>query len=95
MVPQPVLAVLMLFPITDASEKAQKEQDTQLRVRRQTMETTQEAVIAGVHPFVCPSTLSPLPLSIKGLVNDLEEAVNSHGAALQSQRLSDTEGGHL
>ena len=34
MVPQPVLAVLMLFPITDASEKTKAEEDARLRVRR-------------------------------------------------------------
>lgn len=32
MVSQPVLAVLMLFPVTDASEKAKAEEDTRLRV---------------------------------------------------------------
>lgn len=31
MVSQPVLAVLMLFPVTDASEKAKAEEDTRLR----------------------------------------------------------------
>ena len=32
MVPQPVLAVLMLFPVTDASEKAKDEEDARLKV---------------------------------------------------------------
>ena len=32
MVPQPVLAVLMLFPVTDASEKAKAEEDARLKV---------------------------------------------------------------
>ena len=33
MVPQPVLAVLMLFPVTEASEKAKDEEDARLKVR--------------------------------------------------------------
>ena len=32
MVPQPVLAVLMLFPVTDASEKTKGEEDARLKV---------------------------------------------------------------
>ena len=32
MVPQPVLAVLMLFPVTEALEKAKDDEDARLKV---------------------------------------------------------------
>ena len=51
MVSQPVLAVLMLFPVTDASEKAKAEEDTRLRVSRYLYALILDIYFRGIRTF--------------------------------------------